>query len=104
MSNISVLVDKQTVRVALNELQEELYKATSVTTESTWTELQEARKSISRADGMYCILRGLDLIAEWQIVAENIEHIKLNHEYVTDEKRRIYRLRNIAKRSRSANQ
>lgn len=86
MSNMLTAVDKHTVRVALNELQEELYKATSVTTESTWTELQEARKSISRAEGMYNVLHGFDLITEWRVVAENIERIRFNHEYIADEK------------------
>lgn len=104
MSNMLTTVDKHTVRVALNELQEELHKATSVTTESTWTELQDARKSISRAEGMFNVLRGLNLIAEWQVVAEDIERIRFNHEYIADEKRRIYKPWNTRKRPRSANQ
>lgn len=39
MSNISVLVDKRSIVTAISELQEELSKATKITTESTWTEL-----------------------------------------------------------------
>lgn len=92
MSNISVLVDKRSVLVAIDELQEELSKATKITTESTWTELQEARKSISRAEGMFNVLHGLDIIAGWQIVAEDIERIKLNHDAVSKEKQRDYRM------------
>ena len=66
MNNISVLVDKRSIVTAISELQEELRKATTITTESTWTELQEARKSISRAEGMYNVLHGFDLITEWR--------------------------------------
>ena len=90
MSNISVLVGKHSIVVAISELQEELRKATTITTESTWTELQEARKSISRAEGMYNVLRGLGLIAHWQVVAEDIERIKFNHDAISKEKQKNY--------------
>ena len=93
MSNISVLVDKRSIVVAISELQEELSKTTKITIESTWTQLQEARKSISRAEGMFNVLRGLDMMAEWRIVAENIELIKNNHDEISKEKQRNYRLK-----------
>lgn len=90
MNNVRITVDKQSVRTSTNSLQEHLYNATRVTAESSWTELQEARKSLWKAQGMFNALYELKLLPEWQVISENLIRIKLNHEDIAREKQRSY--------------
>lgn len=90
MSNIMITVDKQAVRVATNSLQEHLYSATKVTAESSWTELQEARKSLNKAQGMFSVLYELKLLPEWQIISENLIRIRASHENIARKKQKSY--------------
>lgn len=93
MNNALITVDKQSVRVASNSLQEHLYSATKVTTESSWTELQEARRSLGIAQGMFNVLYELKLLHEWQIISENLIRIRLKLEDVTRNKQKASQMK-----------
>lgn len=90
MSNIYSAVDKQSIGVALNSLQEHLYNANSITLENSLTELKQAQKELEVAEGMFNVLYELRLLPDVQTTRENLQRIRDKHEYISNEKLRTW--------------
>lgn len=84
-------VDKHEIIAKVEQMKEYLTIANSVNEDSLFITINEAQRQLSKAEGMYTVLQGFNLLPDWKMYQENIYRIKEKHAYILEQKRRNYR-------------
>ena len=85
---IGTLVDKHITVENVNKMREYLTIANNVNENSLFEAITQARLMLSKAEGMYEVLKSDNRLPDWKMYLENICRIKEKHDYILLQKRR----------------